>query len=150
MKKAVILLFILCMGVASKAQTVDYGFIKSLLSKSDSVAIVSLTNGGYTKYKGGEFKYVADNKVKSAITFVKANPKDNQLHTYWAFQIYGKKPYASILKDLKKGSVKKEGTQYGAPKTEYKSKDGVFYYPFADSMFSGLYWIYASKESLLD
>ncbi|MEJ6980381.1 hypothetical protein WG906_07960 [Pedobacter sp. P351] len=134
----------------SKAQVVDYNFINSIVSKEDSGAIRLLLQSGYSLSKDGDYRFIADNKIKAYISHVKANPEAGQKQSYWAFQARGKKAYSPILKQIKKGATVKSGSHFGKQKTEYKSPEGIYYYPFEDSMFDGLYWIYASKESLLD
>jgi hypothetical protein len=143
------LLFIIA-GLSAQAQTVDHKFITLIVSQPDSTSISSLKKMGYRADKDGDFRFVADGKVKSLVSYVKANPDAGQNQTYWSFQARGKKVYAPILKEIKKGAQIKKGTHFGKPRTEYKSPEGLYYYPFEDSMFDGLYWIYASKESLLE
>lgn len=146
----VILPVLLFFSLSSSAQTIDFNFIKSIVSQSDSLALTNLRSLGYTPNKDGDYRFIEDNKIKAFVTYVKANPDAGQEHTYWAFQARGKKAYKAILKQIKKGAVTKNGTHFGKPRIEYKSPDGIFYYPFEDSMFKGLYWIYASKGSLLE
>lgn len=135
---------------SSKAQTVDYTFIKSIVTQSDTLAMNALKAAGYTRNKDGDYRFIADNKIKSFISFAKANPDGGQSASYWAFQARGKKAYKPIFKEVKKGAIVKQGTHFGKPRTEYKSPDGIYYYLFEDSMFDGLFWIYASRQSLLD
>ncbi len=137
-------------GTIAKGQVVDYNFIKSIVSQEDSAAIQLLLKSGYTPSKDGDYRFIADNKIKAHVSYVKANPAAGVDKSYWAFQARGKKAYSPIFKQIKKGAEVKSGTHFGKPKTEYKSPEGVYYYPFEDSMFDGLYWIYASKESLLE
>ncbi len=145
-------LFALLLFFASivKAQVVDFNFIKSIVSLDDSAAIQLLLKSGYTPSKDGDYRFIADNKIKAYVSYVKANPAAGVDISYWAFQSRGKKAYSPIFKQIKKGAVVKSGTHFGKPKTEYKSPEGIYYYPFEDSMFDGLYWIYASKQSLLE
>lgn len=150
MKKIFIPFLLLFLNVSLKAQTVDYNLIKSIVSQSDSSAIVSLTKLGYRPNKDGDYRYVADNKVLAFVSYARAMPESGQNSSYWAFQLRGKKAYSPVFKEIKKNATVTTGTQFGKPKTEYKSPEGIYYYPFEDSMFDGLYWVYASKESLLD
>ncbi|MGV3509253.1 MAG: hypothetical protein ACO1N7_08195 [Sphingobacteriaceae bacterium] len=145
-----LLVLFLCLSLSSRAQTVDYNFIKSIVTQEDAAAINALLSAGYTPNKDGDYRFIAENKIKAFVSYVKANPDAGQEHTYWAFQARGKKAYKDIFKEIKKDAVIKEGTHFGKPRTEYKSPDGIYYYPFEDSMFDGLYWIYASKGSLLE
>ena len=145
-----LLALLLFLSISSDAQTIDYNFIKSIVLQPDSSAIKSLTASGYKVNKDGDYRFIADNKIKAFISHVKANPDEGQFASYWAFQARGKKVYKPIFKLIKKGAAVKEGSHFGKPRTEYKSPDGIYYYPFEDSMFDGLYWIYASKESLLE
>jgi hypothetical protein len=148
MKRATTVFALLLIFNLSKAQSLD--FIKSIVSQPDSVAIAQLKAAGYKPNKDGDFRLVADNKVTSIISYVQANPQAGQSHTFWAFQARGKKAYSPILKGLKKGATVKNGTHFGKPRIEYKSPEGIYFYPFGDSMFKGLFWIYASKVSLLE
>jgi hypothetical protein len=140
---------LLLSAASARAQKVDYVFIKNILSQPDSVSFKTLQSSGYTVNKDGDFKYISDNRIKSFISYVKANPNGGS-PAYWGFQARGKKLFKPLLKEIKKGAVVKTGTQYGKERTEYKSPDGYYFYPFEDSVFDGLYWIYASKESLLE
>lgn len=149
-RKYTLLALLFFFSIISKAQVIDYNFINSIVSKEDTEAIQLLYKSGYTPYKDGVYRFIADNKIKAFVSYVKANPNTGQNHSYWAFQARGKKVYSPIFKKIKKGAAVKSGTHFGKPKTEYKSPNGIYYYPFEDSMFKGLYWIYASKESLLD
>jgi|GEM_PF-1155527 len=146
----IILVVLLFFSLSSRAQTVDFNFIRSIVSQSDSLALKELKSLGYTPTKDNDYRFIEDNKIKAFVTYVKANPDAGQEHTYWAFQARGKKAYNAIVKQIKKDAVIKNGTHFGKPRTEYKSPDGIYYYPFEDSMFKGLYWIYASKGSLLE
>jgi hypothetical protein len=135
---------------SSRAQQVNYKLLTSIVSQPDSLAIAQLKAAGYKPNNDGDFRLIADNKVVSIISYVKANPQAGQSHTFWAFQVRGKKAYSPIFKGIKKGATVKAGTHFGKPRVEYKSPEGLYYYPFADSMFKGLFWIYGSKESLLE
>ncbi|MFD2162774.1 hypothetical protein ACFSJU_10255 [Paradesertivirga mongoliensis] len=143
---ALLLLF----NVSVRSQTVDYNLMKSMMSQSDSSAMASLTKMGYKPNKDGDYRYVADNKVLAFVSYAKAMPESGQSSSYWAFQLRGKKAYSPVFKEIKKNATVTTGTHFGKPKTEYKSPEGIYYYPFEDSMFDGLYWVYASRESLLD
>lgn len=140
---------LLFFGFRSPAQTIDYNFIKSIVLQPDSTAINSLLSSGYSQNKDGDYRFIADNKIKAFISYAKAYPDAGQ-KAYWAFQIRGKKEYSPIFKAIKKGATVRTGTHFEKVRTEYKSADGIYYYPFEDSMFNGLYWVYASKESILD
>lgn len=146
----IILTALLFVSLSSRAQMVDFNFIKSIVSQSDEAALKNLKDLGYTPNKDGDYRFIEDNKIKAFVTYVKANPDAGQEHTYWAFQARGNKAYKAILKRIKKDAIIKNGTHFGKPRTEYQSPDGIYYYPFEDSMFKGLYWIYASKGSLLE
>ena len=146
---ALIIIF-LGLNIAVQAQTVDYKFIKSIVMQPDSLAMSSLKALGYTPNKDGDYRFIADNKIKSFVSYAKANPRAGQDASYWAFQARGKKIYKPIFKEIKKGAVVKTGTHFGKPRTEYKSPDGIYFYPFEDSMFDGLFWVYASRQSLLE
>jgi hypothetical protein len=144
------LIFCALVALSAKAQTIDYNFIKDLASKPDQAAIASLIVAGYTPTKNSEYRFIADGKIKAYTAYVKADTLNGQKVSYWAFQARGKKAYKPIFNAIKKGAEVKSGNHFGKRRTEYKSPDGLFYYPFEDSMFDGLYWIYASKASLLD
>ena len=151
MKTISLTLFVLLfLSISVNAQTVDYKFMKSLVALSDSSANVSIRNSGYRALPQGEYQFVKDNRILQRVYFVKGNVEADQKNTYWAFQARGKKEFSGLFKNIKKGAVKKEGTRFGKSKTEYKSKDGLYFYPFEDSSIKNFYWIYASKESLLD
>ena len=137
-------------GSSVKAQTIDYNLIQSVISQPDTAAMASLRKLGYTPNKDGDFRFIADNKIKALISYAKANPDAGQQASYWAFQARGKKAYNPIFKEIKKGAVITSGNHFGKARTEYKSPEGYYFYPFEDSMFDGLYWIYVSRESLLD
>lgn len=142
--------FIFFSTVFVKAQTVNFDFINSIASQSDSAGVAKMRSLGYLSLAEGEFQLVKDNKIISRVYIVKGLPNSEQENTYWAFQVRGKKEYSPIIKAIKKGAVVTEGMRFGKPKTEYKSTDGMFYYPFEDSSINQLYWVYASKSSLLD
>lgn len=147
-----ILLFalILLTSIQTKAQVIDYNFIESIVSQPDSLALKSLLAAGYTPNKEGDYRFIADNKIKAVVTYVKANPDAGQDHCYWAFQVRGKKIYSDVFRQVKKDATFKDGLHFGKQRTEYKSPDGLYYYPFEDSMFKGLYWVYISHSSLLE
>jgi hypothetical protein len=134
----------------SKAQQLKYEFLTSIVSQPDSSAKAQLLAAGYKPNKEGDYRFVEDNKVKSIISYIQANPQAGQSHTFWAFQARGKKAYSPIFKAIKKGVTIKNGTHFGKPRVEYKSREGLYFYPFEDSMFKGLFWIYGSKVSLLE
>jgi len=134
----------------TRAQVIDYAFIESIATQPDSLALRSLLTAGYTPNKEGDYRFIVDNKIKAFVTYVKANPDSGQDHSYWAFQVRNKKSYSDILKQVKKDAQTKEGFHFGKPRTEYKSPEGLYYYPFEDSMFKGLYWVYVSRASLLE
>ncbi len=142
---AFLLVFSFC-----QAQQPDYKFLTSIVSQPDSVAMAQLKAAGYKPNKDGDFRLIIDNKVISIISYVKANPQAGQSHTFWAFQERGKKAYLPIFKGIKKKATIKMGTHFGKPRVEYKTPEGFYFYPFEDSMFKGLFWIYGSKESLLE
>ncbi|MBC7914976.1 MAG: hypothetical protein H7Y07_12735 [Pyrinomonadaceae bacterium] len=156
--KTLIFSFFLALAISANAQKVDYGMIvnyeliKSVVSKTDIEAHATVRAAGYTPMSQGEFQYIKDNKIYSRAYFIKGNPdgEPNLKNTYWAFQARGKDVYKGVFKEIKKGAIVKEGTRMGKAKTEYKAKDGLYYYPFEDISIKGLYWIYASKGSLLD
>jgi hypothetical protein len=149
--KIIHLLFVLLILSASlSAQEVNFQLIKSVVSQPDSVAKLSLLASGYTPNKDGDYRFIQDNKIKAFISYAKVNPDIGQPTSYWAFQARGKKAYKPIFEEIRKKAVLKKGTHFGKPRTEYKTPDGFYFYPFEDSMFDGLYWIYASKASILD
>lgn len=150
MKHAALLVFLLGASVFGvKAQTVDLKLIRTIISQPDSVSFKTLQSSGYTLNKDGDFKFIADNRIKAFISFIKGNEIAGS-PSYWGFQVRGKKAFKPIFNEIKKGAQVKTGMQYGKERTEYKSADGYYYYPFEDSVFDGLFWIYGSKESLLE
>lgn len=132
------------------AQPVNYEFIRSIASQTDNDGIAKMRSLGYLGLADGEFQLVKDSRIISRAYIVKGLPNSEHEHSYWAFQVRGKKDYAALLKDIKKGAAVTKGTRFGKPKTEYKSAEGMYYYPFEDSSINQLYWVYASKVSLLD
>ncbi|MBC8054703.1 MAG: hypothetical protein H7Y13_16725 [Sphingobacteriaceae bacterium] len=144
-----LLILLLGFGFASHAQTIDYNFIKSIISQPDSLAMKSLKDQGYTANKEGDYRFIAENRIKAFVSYAKPMPRAGQNSSYWAFQLRGKKEYKPVFKEIKKGAAVTTGTHYDKTRTEYKSPEGIYYYPFEDSKFDGLYWVYASKESLL-
>ncbi|HEY0055946.1 MAG TPA: hypothetical protein VGB63_11355 [Pedobacter sp.] len=150
MKRTMLFLALLISINQSKAQQLKYEFLTSIVSQPDSSAKAQLLAAGYKPNKEGDYRFVEDNKVKSIISYIQANPQAGQSHTFWAFQARGKKAYSPIFKAIKKGVTIKNGTHFGKPRVEYKSREGLYFYPFEDSMFKGLFWIYGSKVSLLE
>ena len=150
MKHITLFLALLLAFNFTQAQKVDHKFLTSIVSQPDSLAMAQLKAAGYKPNKEGDYRFIEDNKVKSIISYVQANPQAGQSHTFWAFQARGKKAYSPIFKAIKKGATIKSGTHFGKPRVEYKSREGLYFYPFEDSMFKGLFWIYGSKVSLLE